>query len=300
MRFKVPAAGVTALVAALALSACSQTEATTAAETTTAPLEALTFAMPPGTDDPETLNQVDDVAALIADITGREVETENPADYMAVVEAVRNGFVDIALMSQFSTALAVENESLTPILVFDAEQLPASICIVAADSEMETIADFEGGQIAFVDPGSTTGHFMPKSMLKQNGLVDGENYTSTFAGGHDSAVLAMLNGSVDMACTARQLIPMFEEQGLLAADQYKVLAETDPIPIGMSVVVRNDLDQATRDQLTESLGEALLADESLSSLWGGAQTYQVNPGKEVYEPLMQVAKDAGVDLEALR
>lgn len=289
--------GAATALAALVLAGCSGDASATTEADSSAPL---TFAMPPGTDDPDTLLQVDVVAELIAEVSEREVAVENPADYMAVVEAVRSGFVDVALMSQFSTALAYANGSVEPLIVWETEQLPAALCVVRTDSDIQTLDDFRDGQIAFVDPGSTTGHFMPKSLLAQNDLTDGEDYTSTFAGSHDAAILAMLNGSVDMACTARQLLPIFVEQGLIAEDQFRVIAETDPIPIGISIVASSELDQETRDKITSGLPELLMADEGLTSLFGGSTDYIIEPDPSVYAPLLQVAEDAGVSLEDMR
>lgn len=288
--------GAASVLAVAALTGCATAAADTA-EDTTGPLS---FAFPPGTDEGDLTAQVAAIGDQIAEITGREVTVEQPADYMAVVEAVRSGFVDVAVMSPFSTALAFQNESVVPLVTWDAEQEPASVCIVLPDSEIETLDDFAGHQIAFVDPGSTTGYFMPKSLLAGNGLVDGEDYESTFAGGHDSAVLALVNGSVDMVCTATQVLPYLVEGGLIAEDGYRVVAESDPIPVGISIVVNKDLAQETRDAIAEELPDVLMADESLATLLGGSTTYQVEPEFAVFEPLMTVAEQAGVTIEDLR
>lgn len=291
--------GITAVAASLAtvllLSGCAGVGA--AAEDATRPL---VFAMPPGTDDPDMLTQVSTVAEMIATATGREVISENPADYMAVVEAVRSGFVDVALMSQFSTALASANGSVTPLLTWKGEKLPAALCLVRIDSDISTITDVVGHSVAFVDPGSTTGHFMPKSLLAQNGLTDGADYTSTFAGGHDSAVLAMVNGSVDMACTARQLYSTFLDAGMFTEETVRVVAETDPIPIGISFVVRNDLDETTKQLLIDNLPDAVMGNAETNSLFGGSTDFIANPGADVYAPLLQVAEDVGVSLGDMR
>lgn len=260
----------------------------------------LTFAMPPGTDDPDLITSVDAVADMVSEATGREVETERPADYMAVVESVRSGFVDVALMSPFSAALAVKNDSVTPLVAWKAETTPASLCLVPADSELKDIGDFAGHQIAFVDPGSATGHFLPKSLLVDNGMVDGEDYTSTFAGSHDSAVLAMLNGSVDMACTAAQLYPTFVEAGMFSESDVRVLAETDPIPIGSVIIVRNDLDEKTKDQLIKALPEAITSNEQTRLVVGGAEEYFENPTLDDLAPLLEVAENVGISLEDIR
>jgi len=288
--------------ASAATASPTPTPTATATPTTTAPAETgpISFALPPGTDDPDAILQIGTIADYIAGITGREVVEENPADYMAVVEAMRSGFVDVALMSQFSTALAVQIGAVAPLVVWEAEQLPASLCLVDADGPIQTLEDFRDGQIAFVDPGSTTGHFMPRSMLTQAGLEFDEDYRATFAGGHDTALLALLNGTVDMACTARQLVPIFEDAGIIPPGELRVVAETDPIPIGISIVTRVDLDEPTRELLAAELPDTLMADESIGDLFGGSLDYIVDPGADVYQPLIQVARDAGIDLEDLR
>jgi phosphonate transport system substrate-binding protein len=294
------ALGAASLFAAVALTGCTAADAASGDATNAATDDALTFAFPPGTDDPDMLAQVDIVAEQLAEVTGREVAVENPADYMAVVEAVRSGFVDVAIMSPFSTALAFQNGSVEPLVVWDAESEPASLCLVLDDSPIETVEDFRGGQIAFVDPGSTTGYFMPKSFLADNDLVDGEDYDSTFAGGHDSAILALVNGSVDMACTATQVLPMLVDGGLIGEDQYRIVGETDPIPVGVAIVVNSELDDEARAAITEELPDILMADESLAVMFGGSTSYQTNPDVAIFEPLMAVAEKAGVTIEDLR
>lgn len=286
-------------------AATGTADTTAAPDTTEAPPETMpsgpiTFAFPPGTDDPNAITQVAAIAEVISAALGREVRQENPADYMAVVEAVRGGFVDVALMSPFSTALAVRTDAVRPLVAWKAEALPASICFVRADSDIETLDDLRGRQVAFVDPGSTTGHFMPRSMLAKAGLVMDEDYRATFAGGHDTAILALVNGSVDMACTARQLVSIFQDAGLFRPDQVRQLAETDPIPVGLSIVTRTDLDEPTRQALAATLPGALMADPNLAALLGGSTEYVVDPGPEVYDPLVQVAESVGLDLEDLR
>lgn len=297
MKLSTRALASAAIVSTLLFTAaCSQSSSAEEQD----PNAPLSFAMPPGTDDPDTLSQMGNVADHLAEATGREVELENPADYMAVVEAVRSGFVDVALMSQFSTALSYGNGSVIPLLTWEGELEPASLCIVMNDSDIEEMEDFRGGTIAFVDPGSTTGHFLPKSLLKKHDMTDGEDYESVFAGGHDSAVLAMIEGSVDMACTARMVLPMFIEAGMIGEDDFRIVGESDPIPIGISIVTHENLDDATRQQIIENLPELMLADDELQSLFGGTTGYYTEPELSVFDGLIQIAKDAGVDLEDMR
>ncbi|HWG84646.1 MAG TPA: PhnD/SsuA/transferrin family substrate-binding protein, partial [Deinococcales bacterium] len=60
----------------------------------------------------------------------------------------------------------------------------------------------QGARIAWIDPTSAAGYTFPKATLVTQG-IDPDKFFSrqTFAGGHDAAVLAVLNGSVDVAAT---------------------------------------------------------------------------------------------------
>jgi len=98
--FKRPAAALSLAAAALALTACGGSAESAAPSSADAAPDSIVFAMPPGTDDPDVLAEAGIIEGLIAEATGREVQREMPADYLGVVEAVRQGHVDVALMSR--------------------------------------------------------------------------------------------------------------------------------------------------------------------------------------------------------
>lgn len=286
--------GVMTIVAgAFGLAACGGS----AASTDAAASDPLVFAMPPGTENPDVSAESALVTQYIAESTGREVVEQNPADYLGVVEAVRQGHVDIASMSAFSTALSIANDSVDPLIVWEGDTEPNSTCYAQEGSDITTVEDVAGSSVAFVDAGSTSGHIMPKSMFVDHGLVDGEDYRSTFAGGHDSALLALVNGSVDVACSS--IADRMIESGVIEPDALQVIGHTDPVPVGMAVVVSNDLDETTRQQLLENLPEKMTDNPELATL-GGNTEYMLEPGIEPYEPLLKAAENAGIELEDLR
>ena len=241
-----------------------------------------------------------DLATMAGEASGRTVKNLQPADYLGVVEAVRNGSVDVAVLSQFSAALAYKTDSVDPLLVWGASKEPASFCLTRTDSGINTPADVKGRQVAFVDPGSTTGYFMPKALLAATGLTDGTDYKSTFAGSHDSAVMAMVNGSVDVACTARQLYPTFLEKKVFTEENVKVIAKSDPIPVGISIVVRKDLDEQARTALKDKLPALMAGNEKVAKTLGLTGEPTADPEFSTYKPLVKVAESVGVDLEDLR
>lgn len=281
-------------VGTLTLSACGG-ESSSADTSANNPL---VFAMPPGTDDPDILSEATLIQEYIGEATGQEVKREMPADYLGVVEAVRQGHVDVAVMSPFSTALAIKNGSVDPLIVWTKDtEKPASFCYSRPGSGIESIADVAGKTVAFVDPGSTTGYIMPKSLLVDNGLIDGKDYESTFAGGHDSALLAMVNGSVDVACSS--IADRVIKSGALKEGDLQLIGETEPIPVGIGIVVSHDLAPETRQQLLDTLPGKMTNNPEIATL-GGASEYLTNPGITPYEPLLKAAENVGVDLEDMR
>ncbi|MBG6085109.1 phosphate/phosphite/phosphonate ABC transporter substrate-binding protein [Zhihengliuella flava] len=287
------AAGVTLAAAALSLTACGGS--TEAAQNPAE--EPIVFAMPPGTDDPNILKEFELLQDMIGEATERPVQEEMPADYLGVVEALRQDHVDVAILSPFATSLAIKNGSVDPLVVWKASDDPASTCYSLKESGIDTVEDVAGTQVAFVDPGSTTGYFMPAALLSKAGLTDGEDYESTFAGGHDSALLAVANGSVDVACSS--IMDMLGEAGTVNPDDFQAIGQTDPIPVGIAVVVSPNLDEATRTALLEHLPEAITGNPDLTSL-GGNDEYILEPGLEPFQPLLDAADAVGLNLEDMR
>lgn len=260
--------------------------------------EDLVFAMPPAPEDDDVKESATEIKNLISTATGRGVQQEMPADYLGVVEAVRQGHVDVAFMSPFSTALAVKNGSVDPLVVWEADAAkPASFCYSRPGSGINSVKDVKGKQVAFVDPGSATGFFMPKSMLTEAGLVEGTDYTATFAGGHDSALLALVNGSVDVACSS--IADRLIKAGTIKEADLHQMAATAPLPVGVGVVVSKQLDPELREKLLKSLPDAMTGNPKLADL-STTGSYTLNPGIEVYRPLLTVAENVGVDLGDMR
>jgi phosphonate transport system substrate-binding protein len=68
--------------------------------------------------------------------------------------------------------------------------------LVRRDSDIYTFGDLEGRTWAYPDTGSTSGYIVPSVELQAAGITPGEQVE---AGGHNQAVLAVLNGEVDFA-----------------------------------------------------------------------------------------------------
>ncbi len=69
-----------------------------------------------------------------------------------------------------------------------------------ANSPYQKIEDLKGKPMAFVDPNSTSGNNMPRFELDKLGIDPDTFFSKTvFAGSHENAVLALAQGTVDVA-----------------------------------------------------------------------------------------------------
>ncbi len=123
-------------------------------------------------------------------------------DYTALVEAMRSGQVQFGWLTPAPLVLAER--------LFDAEILLTQVrkgspsyygaIVVREDSPVRTVEELRGKTIAWVDPQSTSGYVIPRYLLIQRGFDPRRFFRQqTFAGGHDSAVLAVQSGQVDAA-----------------------------------------------------------------------------------------------------
>ena len=118
--------------------------------------EVIKMATLPAGDDPTAVNQVDVIRELVEAETGMKVEVIDAPDYLGVVEAVRADHVDIALMSAFPSALAVNTGEVDALMTWPGSPEPVSKCYVLQDSPLQSIEDLAGKTVAFADPGTAS------------------------------------------------------------------------------------------------------------------------------------------------
>jgi len=190
---------------------------------------------------------------LIEEATGIPVEVTETSDYLGIVEAMRSELLDVALFSPMPTVLAesvADTETLAVVL--GAPYTSNIIC--HPDAEVTELADVADHSMAFVDPGSTSGNFIPRLMLQEAG-VDLDSLNSTFAGGHDVAAIGVQRGSTDCAAVASLLLPMLVDSGTISDSDFEVIAESDTLPISLTVIARGGLSDEITEQITDHLIE---------------------------------------------
>ncbi|WP_062467150.1 phosphate/phosphite/phosphonate ABC transporter substrate-binding protein [Demequina maris] len=280
-------AGVTAgaAFAAALLAGCS---AAAANETP----EVLKLGVPPGEADAEYLDMLEPLAGIIEEATGIPVELTETGDYLGIVEAMRSDLIDMAIFSPFPAVLAQKVADVE--LIAAATGAPySSLIICSTASGVEELSDIDDETVAFVDPGSTSGNFIPKLVLKEAG-VDLDSLNETYAGGHDTAAIAVMQGSADCAGVASQLWDYMVEAGALDESLVSKVAESDPIPISTVVVGREGLSEEIYQQVSAVFVGS--SDPEVLQVMGGA-TEVIDPADADWTIFEDAAKELGVNLE---
>jgi phosphonate transport system substrate-binding protein len=125
-------------------------------------------------------------------------------DYAAVIEGQRAGNIHIGYYGPASFARARLTGVKTDAFVIDVNSDGSkgyySVFYVLAKSPYQKIEDLKGKNLGLVDPNSTSGNNMPRFKLNAMG-IDPDAYFSkvVFTGSHENAVLALAQGTVDVA-----------------------------------------------------------------------------------------------------
>lgn len=288
-----------------ALAGCSATagEAATASD----PDAPITFATTPLGDDPTATNPVEAFADLVAQETGREVEVVDVPDYTAVVEALRNHHVDIGFMSGFPSALAVNTGEVDSLVAWPGNDDPVSTCLVLDDSPLRSLEDITPETVvAFADPASSSGYFMPVAMLHDAGLEKDTDYTAMFSGGHDMSFVALKEGEVDVACTSTIMPTMAgQDNGMFPFEkgETRSIGESDSMPVAVTVLADQEIAPDKRDLLAEALPNVFVEEnaEALGAMFEAMQGTEpvVDPDPSIFQPFVDIAAIADVDISDL-
>jgi phosphonate transport system substrate-binding protein len=187
---------------------------------------------------------------VLGRLLGVPVKVTVASDYAAVVEALRNRTADLAFTHPGGYVLASREAKATIVAknVWHGKSSFTSRIFVRKDGGVRQLEELRGKTIAFVDPTSSSGYIYPMALLIQRGLVRNRDPRSffrevVFAGAHDAAMRALLNGHVDAIAS----FDLAREQYLKdPAERERIVfvAETPPIPEA-GVAARDGLDPQT-------------------------------------------------------
>lgn len=193
-----------ALLAGLTVVAAAGTSRLTKAQSWRGQYPELVYAVVPA----ENATGVTDRYTPFVDYLGRELGTKVTLrvanDYAAVIEGQRAGNIHIGYYGPASFSRARLTGVPTDAFVIDVNSDGSkgyySVFYVLAKSPYQKIEDLKGKNLGLVDPNSTSGYNMPLYTLDKHGISPDTFFAKTqVTGSHENAVLALAQGTVDVA-----------------------------------------------------------------------------------------------------
>ncbi|MFD4369475.1 phosphate/phosphite/phosphonate ABC transporter substrate-binding protein [Rhodococcus sp. NPDC058521] len=240
--------------------------------------ETITLAAIPAENSTDLRASYDPVIERLERETGSTVDFVQASDYAGIVEGLIAGNVDLAFFGPFAYVVAgVNGADMTPLgaVVKDQGTPPGytSYGIARSDNDsVNSLADYKGKKVCFVDPSSTSGFLYPSAGLIEEGVTSSGSeadissaLTPIYAGGHDASALSVKNGDCDAGFAFDTMVDKtMVDKGELAPGELKTVWKSDTIA-GSLFAANNELGTEAVDKLktvfTESMNaEAFRAD----------------------------------------
>ncbi|WP_236020140.1 phosphate/phosphite/phosphonate ABC transporter substrate-binding protein [Sabulicella rubraurantiaca] len=222
-----------------------------------------------GENEADRLARFDGLRALLEERFEVPVRLYPASDYAGVLQALAARQVEFASLgsSAYAGAWLDTNGAVMPLLTFeqvDGSISYVSVAVVRADSPARDLDDLRGRSLAWADPNSTSGYLLPRFELRRAGIgvEPGQFFGRTsFGGGHEQAVVAMMQGQYDAAVTwasgmgeaaegfTRGNLRAMVDKGLLRPGTFRVVWQSRPIQNG-PLTIRADLSASFREDIT--------------------------------------------------
>ena len=264
------------LLAGCATPSATVTDPTGASDLAADPLE-ITLAIQPTDNAAAIQDKATELeafleASMLAKGVAADITILVPMSNAGVVEALKYGHADAAMMSAWPASLAATRAEARVVLAEMREVIhndtPTvapyyySYYVVPKDSPYQTLDDVKGKTVAYSSPTSTSGYIFPVAKLVEDGLIpapeagkeaDPKQHFGevVFAGGYAQAWAALQAGDVDVTVTAGDINAKLYGEVLNGT---RILATQGPIP-SHAVVFSSEFTGPAADALQASLLE---------------------------------------------
>lgn len=230
---------------------------------------------------------------------GKKVRIDVAPDYAAVVEAMKVGKGDIALLGPYTYVVVNAHSGAQAFMTQNINGKPYyySYMIVPRESPLaggvEDLKSLKGMRIALGDPSSTSSSLIPRLALQRAGLDWQKDVTTVFTGGHDAVLAAVAAdkadaGFLDSAIFEGSLAKKVPDQYVKVQVAWKS-AELFQYPWA----ARAGLDPQLVKRIQASM--KTVSDPEILAAFGASAFVEADDSK--YEDVREAARAMGIDLK---
>lgn len=268
-----------------------------------------TIAYAPNESTTDSTDARSTLAKDLGKVINMDVKEIQASDYTAIIEALRTGKADMAYMGALAVAMGAERAGVTPIVMKapngdKAQAVYHSVFITQKNnSEINSIKDFKGKTIAFVDPDSTSGNLVPTSeimkafpdlhLTNEKIHTNGEFFEAvSFSGKHQAGLQAVIKGDVDIVPISDQIMASEFKNGNADENAVKVVHSSAAIP-AEAMVVSKTVNEDLKKTLTKFLVKYNNKDY-FDKVIKKADARFVECSMEDYQPIVELNKNINV------
>ena len=263
-----------------------------------------------GENEADRLRENECLRGYFEERLGVPVELFPAADYAGVLQGLLAGQLEFAGLgsSGYAGIYLQDEDAVEPLyttMQLDGSLGYYSVMYSRADSGIESLADMEGKSLAFADPNSTSGYLVPSyELANEEGLSMDEYFSETgFGGGHEQAVVAVLNGQYDGGVTwtsgigdinmgySRGNLRSMVDKGMLDMSELNIIWQSNLITNGPRVI-RTDVPQELKDLVMGASMRLQVEDpDCFNAVNSGAARSYFPINHEFYEPIINMRRE---------
>ncbi len=233
--------------------------------------------------------------------TGIPVEFTILSRYGNILESFNAENMDGAFFGSFTGALAIRKLGVVPIarpVNLDKTATYQGYIFVRKDSGITTARAMRGKRMAFVDKATTAGYLFPLAWLHENGIRDTAGFFSEriFAGSHDAAMQAVLDGKADVGAAKHSVYDRIRKENPRIDRELTILARSPWVPSN-GLCVRKNLDPGLKQRLLDALLSLEMETEGKAVLEKIGALRFIETAVKDYDPVFDLAKKAGIDIK---
>lgn len=248
--------------------------------------------------------------AYLEERLGVPVELFPASDYAGVMQGLLAGQLEFAGLGSagYAGIYLQDPEAVEPLyttMQIDGSLGYYSVMYALADSGIESLADMEGRSLAFADPNSTSGYLVPSFELAEElgGPLEGYFSETGFGGGHEQAVVAVLQGQYDAGVTWTSGVGNYEEgfsrgnlrsmvdRDMLDMNEIQIIWQSNLITNGPRVV-RSDLPQELKDLVMGAMMQLQTLDRDCFDAINDGESMGYWPiNHEFYLPIINMRRE---------
>lgn len=240
----------------------------------------------------------------VSEKLGITVNFTSLSRYGNIIERFQVEKMDGAFFGSFTGALAIQKLGVEPLarpVNPDGTSTYHGYIFVRKNSGIRTSDDMRGKRFAFVERATTAGYLFPLAYFKQHHIADYNSYfrETFFAGSHDAAIMAVLNGDADVGAAKNTIYDQLSQENSRIERELVILAASRTVPQN-GLAVRRDLDPELKRGLKQVLLDMEKSPQGIEALRQFGARGFVETTEKDYRYVYTLSREVGISLKNYR